>query len=195
MTNGSDQGAVFRCSKCEISWHCEGHAEDIAYDACPRCGSYSANERYRPPPDLSAPYPDVVAVVVLTSAATTTALAYLQALVQEAAKDTYQFLKHRLRPGDALPDKGIDHGARDVAPGVLRRLRAGRADDRSGGVMNPDSVRLIDDTNRVTIDLPAHIPAEAYMAVPSLDIRPVQGVWIAIAWHSGTWNHRPETGA
>ena len=54
-------------------------------------------------------------MVVLTSAATTTALAYLQALVQEAAKDTYQFLKHRLRPGDALPDKGIDHEARDVA--------------------------------------------------------------------------------
>lgn len=56
----------------------------------------------------------LVAVVVLTSAATTTALAYFQALAQEAAKDSYEFLKRRLKPGDSRPDQLMNQ--RSTAP-------------------------------------------------------------------------------
>lgn len=68
------------------------------------------NEEFRPVQPESA----VVAIVVLTSAAPATALAYFQALAQEAARDIYEFLRRRLKPGHSRPDHGIDHGDKEA---------------------------------------------------------------------------------
>jgi hypothetical protein len=104
---------------------------------------------------------------VLTSAATTTALAYFQALAQEAARDTYVFLKRLLRPGHSLPDRGIDHGASQTA--------------------SPMWVRVVDDAEHATVELPAQLPGEAYAAAPASILRPVPGMWLTVTWRMGDW--------
>lgn len=93
--------AVFHCPGCGISWRLEISPVHVSSDHCPRCGRWIWNEDVRgvhPP----SPAATIMAIVVLTSAASTTALAYFQALAQEAARDTYEFLKRRLKPGDSL---------------------------------------------------------------------------------------------
>jgi hypothetical protein len=117
------------------------------------------------------PAPAIVAIVVLTSAATTTALAYFQALAQEAARDTYEFLKRRLKPGDSLPDHGTDHGDKEA----------------TARTASPDYLSVIDDAERITVNLPTHLPAAARMAVPALNIQPVPHMWVTISWEAGAW--------
>lgn len=113
----------------------------------------------------------LVAVVVLTSAATTTALAYFQALAQEAAKDSYEFLKRRLKPGASRPDHGIDHGDKEATARVTA----------------PDYFSVIDDAERITITLPRRLPEAARMAIPALNIKPVPHMWVTITWEAGAW--------
>jgi hypothetical protein len=112
-----------------------------------------------------------MAIVVLTSAASTTALAYFQALAQEAASDTYKFLKRRLKPGDSLPDHGIDHGNEEA----------------TARAASPGYVSVIDDAEQITIALPAYLPAAARMAIPALNIQPTPHMWVTISWEAGAW--------
>jgi len=96
---------IFRCVICRISW-VNVNLTPLG-DNCPRCDFHYVDPRcrvYHGGEDDS----ETVVLTVILAAASTTAIAFLKALAEDAGKDVYAFLKRKLRRGDAVDQKGDD---------------------------------------------------------------------------------------
>ena len=139
-------------------------------DWCPRCDGRCIDPSRRVYFDAGDDSEPIIITAVLTGVGITAGI-FLKTLAEEAAKDVYAFLKRKLKRGDAVDLKGRDiHYVLDSPT-------------------EPDAIRIVDDRNRITIELPRQLPEEAERKLLPFarKARAADNTWLVISFKRGSW--------
>jgi hypothetical protein len=136
---------------------------------CPRCGELLVAIHVRQSGGNGLGH-DVLTVILAGTG--TTAAIFLKTIAEESAKDIYAFLKERTKRGDA-----VDPDGRDIA-GLLESPTRPR-----------DGIRIVDEQNRLTVELPSQLPDETddKLILITESVKPAVGSWVVISYRLSEW--------